>query len=63
MSKIQNQPHKEGKKLSAKTESSLNFKVSPEEKREFKLFAVEQGMTMLALLKEGFELSKEKRKK
>jgi hypothetical protein len=41
---------------------TLNFKVTTEFKKEFKGYAVSQGMTMLELLKEGFELSKRKRK-
>ena len=41
---------------------TLNFKVSPEFKKEFKGYAVSQGVTMVELLKEGFELSKRKRK-
>lgn len=45
---------------STETET-LNFKVSPEFKRSFKGYAVSQGLTMLELLREGFELSKEKR--
>ena len=40
---------------------SLNFKVSPEFKKEFKGFAVAEGISMTDLLKEGFELSKKKR--
>lgn len=40
---------------------TLNFKVSAEFKKEFKGYAVSQGMTMLELLREGFELSKHKR--
>ena len=40
---------------------SLNFKVSPEFKKEFKGFAVAQGISMTDLLKEGFALSKKKR--
>ncbi len=40
---------------------SLNFKVSSKFKREFKGFAVDQGITMVELLKEGFELSKQHR--
>ena len=39
---------------------SLNFKVSPEFKKEFKGFAVAQGISMTDLLKEGFALSKKK---
>ncbi|RWB26421.1 hypothetical protein [Mesorhizobium sp.] len=42
---------------------SLNFKVSPEFKKEFKGFAVSQGISMTDLLKEGFVLSKKKRQK
>ena len=44
-------------------EKSLNFKVSPEFKREFKGFAGSQGISMTDLLKEGFALSKKKRQK
>lgn len=42
---------------------SLNFKVSPDFKKEFKGFAVSQGITMTDLLKEGFALSKKQRQK
>ena len=42
---------------------SLNFKVSPEFKKEFKGFAVFEGISMTDLLKEGFVLSKKKRRK
>lgn len=42
---------------------SLNFKVSPEFKKEFKGFAVSEGISMTNLLIEGFALSKEKRQK
>jgi hypothetical protein len=45
---------------SAETET-LNFKVTSEFKRQFKGYAVSQGMTMLELLKQGFELSKQNR--
>ena len=41
---------------------TLNFKVSPEFKKEFKGFAVAQGITMTDLLKEGFALAKKKRR-
>lgn len=41
---------------------TLNFKVTSEFKKEFKGYAVSQGITMVELLKEGFELSKRKRK-
>lgn len=40
---------------------TLNFKVPPEFKRAFKGYAVSQGMSMVELLREGFELSKQKR--
>lgn len=40
---------------------TLNFKVTTEFKKEFKGYAVSQGITMTELLKEGFELSKQKR--
>lgn len=42
---------------------TLNFKVSEEFKRDFKGFAVSQGISMTDLLKEGFALSKKKRQK
>ncbi|MGO4574130.1 hypothetical protein [Microvirga sp. 2TAF3] len=42
---------------------TLNFKVSPDFKKEFKGFAASQGITMTDLLKEGFALSKKKRQK
>ena len=42
---------------------SLNFKVSPEFKKEFKGFAVSEGISMTELLKEGFALSKKLSKK
>lgn len=42
---------------------SLNFKVSADFKKDFKGFAVAQGMTMTDLLKEGFALTKKKRQK
>jgi hypothetical protein len=43
--------------------TSLNFKVSPDFKKQFKGFAVAQGISMTELLKEGFALSKKKRQK
>lgn len=43
-------------------EASLNFKVSPKFKKDFKGFAVAQGISMTALLKEGFELARKVRK-
>jgi hypothetical protein len=41
---------------------TLNFKVTTEFKKEFKGYAVSQGISMVELLKEGFELTKRKRK-
>ena len=43
--------------------SSLNFKVSPDFKKQFKVFAVAQGISMTDLLKEGYALSKKERQK
>lgn len=40
---------------------TLNFKVSQQFKREFKGYAVSQGLSMVDLLKEGFELARQKR--
>ena len=48
--------------LAAADTGTLNFKVTTEFKKEFKGYAVSLGMTMLELLKEGFELTKQKRK-
>lgn len=42
---------------------TLNFKVPPRFKKAYKGYAVAQGITMLKLLKEGFELSKARRGK
>ena len=41
---------------------TINFKVPSEFKREFKGYAATQGLSMVELLREGFELSKQKRK-
>jgi hypothetical protein len=41
---------------------TLNFKVTARFKKEFKGYAVDQGMTMVDLLKEGFDPSKATRK-
>jgi hypothetical protein len=43
-------------------EKTLNFRVSEEFKREFKGFAASQGLSMTELLKEGYALSKKRRK-
>ncbi len=40
---------------------TLNFKVPADFKKQYKGYAVAQGMSMLELLKEGFALSKERR--
>lgn len=42
---------------------TLNFKVHPDFKKEFKGFAGSHGLTMTDLLKEGFALSKQRRQK
>ena len=51
------------KRSNANPVSSLNFKVSPDFKKEFKGFAVSQGVSMVELLKEGFALVKKQRRK
>jgi hypothetical protein len=59
------QLHRRGKETSpmaAADTETLNFKVTTEFKKQFKGYAVSQGMTMVELLKEGFELTKQKRK-
>lgn len=43
--------------------TSLNFKVDPDFKKEFKGFAVSQGISMTDLLREGYALSKKQRQK
>jgi len=40
---------------------TLNFKVPANFKKEFKGYAVSQGVTMIELLREGFELTKQER--
>jgi hypothetical protein len=40
---------------------TLNFKVTVAFKKAYKGYAVAQGMTMVDLLREGFELSKARR--
>lgn len=42
---------------------TLNFKVPEAFKRSFKVYAAERGISMLDLLKEGFELSKKAKRK
>jgi len=41
----------------------MNFRVSQQFHREFKLYAVQHGMSMVALLQESFRLMKERRTK
>jgi len=41
---------------------TLNFKVPRSFKKAFKIYAVENGISMVDLLREGFELSKKQRK-
>ena len=45
------------------TLTPMNFRVSKSFHREFKLYAVQHGMSMVALLQESFRLMKEKRAK
>lgn len=61
MTQALTEPPRNKEKSSGDTET-LNFRISPAFKREFKGYAAGQGMTMVELLKEGFELSKAKRK-
>ncbi len=56
------QSRKESPLRDATETETLNFKVSTTFKKEFKSYAVNQGITMVELLREGFELSKRKRK-
>lgn len=39
---------------------TLNFKVTDTFKRDFKVYAARRGITMLQLLREGFELSRQR---
>jgi hypothetical protein len=41
---------------------TLNFKITPAFRKEFKGYAVSHRLTIVELLKEGFELSKANRK-
>ncbi len=43
-------------------EQTLNFRVTDAFKKEFKVYAVAQGISMTALLMEGFQLSKKARR-
>ena len=60
-SRIESPGHR--KQAEPEKATSLNFKVSPEFKKEFKGYAVARGISMTDLLKEGFALSKKKRQK
>ena len=51
----------EGAITSSSETETLNFKVTREFKKEFKGYAVSQGITMVELLKEGFEHTKRNR--
>ncbi len=55
------QAQKESRSSAGAETETLNFKVTTAFKKEFKGYAVSQGITMVELLKEGFELSKKKR--
>jgi len=61
MAKTSDVPHRVQVNRPDDTET-INFRVTAAFKREFKGYAVSQGMTMVELLKEGFELSKVTRK-
>jgi len=58
---ILRKPKTQDRNLSA-TET-LNFKVTPAFKREFKVYAASQGISMVDLLKEGFALSRRQKRK
>lgn len=47
-------------KAEPKELAPLNFKVSAAFKRDFKVFAAQNGLSLVALLKEGFEAYKAK---
>jgi hypothetical protein len=61
-SKVASTQRKARDRSTAAGAETLNFKVTSEFKKEFKGYAVSQGMTMVDLLKEGFALSRRKRK-
>ena len=62
MSNTKNNPLEQENIPKLKKGCSLNFKVSPELRKEFKVYAAKHGMSMVDLLKEGFTLSQESRK-
>jgi hypothetical protein len=57
----QNRAAKKEPRQESDKASSLNFKVTPEFKKEFKGYAVSRGISMVDLLKEGFTLSKQRK--
>ncbi|MGL1888697.1 MAG: hypothetical protein OCD76_19445 [Reichenbachiella sp.] len=48
------------KKAASSEKVQLKFDVSPEFRKEFKTFALDNDMSMVELLMQGFELSKSK---
>jgi hypothetical protein len=60
MDAVKTQKQKNGTRPGIGETETLNFKVTGAFKREFKGYAVNRGVTMVELLKEGFELSKKK---
>jgi len=62
MADVKPDPMQRKSKSPSQDAETLNFKVTSVFKKEFKGYAVSQGMTMVELLKEGFELSKRKRR-
>jgi hypothetical protein len=64
MDETKESSHRKGRREEPDVDTeTLNFKVTTEFKKEFKGYAVSLGITMLELLKEGFELSKQKRRR
>lgn len=51
-------PKREGESPDQTDLQTLNFKVPDAFKRSYKVYAAQRGISMLDLLKEGFELSK-----
>lgn len=58
---ILHKPKTQDRNVSA-TET-LNFKVTPAFKKEFKVYAASQGISMVDLLKEGFALTQSQKRK
>lgn len=59
---VKSPPARSRQPQSVKLET-LNFKVTDDFKKAFKGYAVAQGISMVELLREGFELSKARRAK